>query len=215
MATLYQHMTAHARIIDYAAQRRHEIDKQIEQLKLEREMFDEVSRVYSSMVCPTCNGQGNIMKAIDGCECDGPRQHVCPSCNGCRTRTAFDALKSNPSMKEFLKDVVGVVEATSYEKLCLWSEWTTEKKKSWIQGSSGYLPTIGKLDGRPIVLSLLIHIVDGYPILFMEPTSQVIDHKMVEDWLKLHLPKTAFQSNGEYVNKVDAMNFHNVFPSRG
>jgi hypothetical protein len=118
----------------------------------------------------------------------------------------------NDRMKDFLKEVVGVVEATSYETSCLWREWHQEEKKSWVQGMGGYLPTIGLLGDRPVVLSLLINTVDGHPILFMEPTSQVVDHEMIEEWLKLHLPATALKDEGKFVNKVDAQNFHNVFP---
>lgn len=118
-------------------------------------------------------------------------------------------------MKEFLKDVVGVVEATSYESMCLWREYHQTQKKTWIQGRGGYLPTIGQLDGRPVVLSLLVNTVDSRPILFLEVTSQVVDHKMVEEWLKLHLPASALKDGGKYINKVNAMNFHNVFPRQG
>lgn len=116
------------------------------------------------------------------------------------------------SMKDFLKDVVGVVEATSYETSCLWREYFQERKQTWVQGLGGYLPTIGHLDGRPVVLSLLINTVNGFPILFMEPTSQVVDHVMIEAWLKENLPPTALKNEGKYVRKVDANNFHNVFP---
>lgn len=116
------------------------------------------------------------------------------------------------TMKVFLKDVIGVVEATSYETSCLWKEYHQGRKKTWVQGLGGYLPTIGLLGDRPVVLSLLVNTVDGHPILFMEATSQVVDHQMIEDWLKRHLPATALKDDGKYVNKVDSNNFDNVFP---
>jgi hypothetical protein len=75
-------MAVEARTIDYAVRRIREIDDQIEQLRLEREMMVNVRDLYLAMVCPTCKGQGTIMKPIEGCECDGPRQHPCPSCKG-------------------------------------------------------------------------------------------------------------------------------------
>jgi hypothetical protein len=116
------------------------------------------------------------------------------------------------TMKEFLQDVVGVVEATLYETSCLWREYHQERKQTWVQGLGGYLPTIGELAGRPVVLSLFVNTVNGYPILFMEPTSQMVDHVMIDEWLKANLPAKALKDNGEYVNKVDAGNFHTVFP---
>lgn len=116
------------------------------------------------------------------------------------------------TMKEFLQDVVGVVEATSYETSCLWREYHEDRKEPWIQGYGGYLQTIGELNGRPVVISLFVNTVRGCPILFMEPTSQVVDHVMINDWLKANLPAKALKGDGKYVNKVDAGNFHNVFP---
>lgn len=118
----------------------------------------------------------------------------------------------NSEMKEFLASVVGCVEATSYEIMCLWNEYHKQRQLSWVPARSGRMPTIGVLDKRPVVLSLLINVVNGHPILFFEATSAVVDHTMVQEWLKLHLPESALKSNGEYVKSVDAMNFHNVLP---
>lgn len=115
-------------------------------------------------------------------------------------------------MKDFLDGVVGVVEANSYESMCLWREYHKQRGMPWEQGLGGYLPTIGQLDGRPVVLSLFVHKIDGHRLLFIEPTSQVVDHQMIDAWLKANLPATAMQPGGEYINRQNAMNFHNVFP---
>jgi hypothetical protein len=115
-------------------------------------------------------------------------------------------------MQDFLDGVVGVVEANSYESMCLWQEWHKKRGKTWEQGLGGYLPTIGQLDGRPVVLSLFVHKIDGHHLLFIEPTSQVVDHQMIDAWLKANLPATAMRPGGEYLNRENAMNFHNVFP---
>lgn len=80
MATIYRHMKLEARTIDYAGRRICEIDNQMDQLKLERELLLDIQTRYRTYVCPTCAGQGTIMKPIEGCECDGPRQHPCPTC---------------------------------------------------------------------------------------------------------------------------------------
>jgi hypothetical protein len=37
---------------------------------------------------------------------------------------------------------------------------------------------------------------------------------MIDAWLKANLPATAFQPGGEYINRQNAMNFHNVFPRK-
>lgn len=113
---------------------------------------------------------------------------------------------------EFFEGVVGVVEATSYESMCLWREYHKERGMPWEADLGGYLPTIGQLDGRPVCLSLFVKKIDGHKLLFIEATSQVVDHKMIDEWLKANLPATAFQPGGEYINYQNAMNFHNVFP---
>lgn len=109
-------------------------------------------------------------------------------------------------MEELLKDVVGIVEATSFETMSLWQKY----KDSWIQNNGGYLPTVGMIDGRPVVLSLFVNVVNGHKLLFIEATSQVVDWHMIEQWLTTNVP-SAVRNDG-YLNKVDAMNFHNVFP---
>ena len=117
-------------------------------------------------------------------------------------------------ISDFLNGVVGVVEATSYERRMLWVEnQRREQPKTWEEQSLGLLPTIGYLDDRPICLSLFVAKVGGHKLLFMHVTSQVSDYRMVDEWLRAEMPRSAFRESG-FVNKVDAMNFHNVFPTR-
>jgi hypothetical protein len=110
----------------------------------------------------------------------------------------------------FLSGVVGVVEANSYEARCLWQE--CQSRYLWIQDSKGLFETIGHIGDMPVCVSLFIVEVDRHKILFVEATSQVVDHHMIDKWLAEKLPRTAFRDGGEYVNKVDAQNFHNVLP---
>lgn len=119
---------------------------------------------------------------------------------------------ADTEMTEFLSGVVGVVEANSFERLCLWQEHHT--RRLWLDRNDGLLETVGHLDGMPVCLSLLTSKIDGHKVLFIDATSQVVDHRMIDKWLAETLPKTAFKNGGEYVNKTDAMNFHNVFPRR-
>lgn len=119
--------------------------------------------------------------------------------------------KSNGPDEEivkFLEGVVGVVEANSYETLCLWKEETGERKTSWIDDTRGILEVIGHIGDLPVCISLRTATVDGHKILFVDPTSRVVDHEMVQLWLEKNLPKSAFEGN--YINRADAMNFYNV-----
>ena len=128
------------------------------------------------------------------------------------TETGRRALMITDEMTNFLHGVVGVVEANSFESLCLWEE-AEEQGRSWISNNSGFGQTVGQIAGMPVCLSLLTAEVEGHKILFIDPTSQVVDHRMIEEWLAKTLPKSAFRDDG-FVNKTNAMNFHNVFPRR-
>lgn len=108
--------------------------------------------------------------------------------------------------KEFLKGVVGVVEATSFEYHQLWKEW--DDKDSWFTNLSGFGQVIGHLDSRPVFLSLRTAIIEGQKVLFIEPTSEVVDWKLIDTWLLVNLPETAMID--KRINRTDAMNFINI-----
>ena len=117
--------------------------------------------------------------------------------------------KISDAVSEYLADIIGVVEATSFEQLCLWERY--HEKYEWESTRHGYLPAIGSIDSRPIHVSLMTVTVKGHKILFWEATSVVVDHDMIKEWFTKYLPKSAFQSNSEYINSTDAQNFHNIF----
>lgn len=106
-------------------------------------------------------------------------------------------------------DVTGIVEATSFETLCLWEKWHQQKGYTWTESTRGPLITIGQIDSRPICIAPLIHVVNGRKIMFLETTSQVVDWAMIEDWLTKNVP-SACTTNGKYLNIVSAQNFHTL-----
>lgn len=120
--------------------------------------------------------------------------------------------------RELFEGVIGVVEANSFEAMVLWKEYKVYRPgKVWDDARSGPLITIGRLNDRPICISIFVHTIDGHRVAFMEPTSLLVDHKMIEEWLLAALPDSALHLSGtgsgeRYINKVDAMNFYNVFP---
>lgn len=116
--------------------------------------------------------------------------------------------------KEFLKDVVGVVEATNTEKFFLWKDYHSDQGRlAWVNSNSSTMIQLGKIDNMPVMMSMCIDVVAGHRVMFVECTSQVTDWRMVDEFLKKHLPQSAFNDRG-YINKVDAMNFWNVLPTR-
>lgn len=115
-------------------------------------------------------------------------------------------------MTDFLSDAVGVVEANSYELHMLWAEnQRRAQPRTWKENPRGLLETVGHIADRPVCIGLFTAEVDQHKLLFIDATSQVVDHRMIDKWLTDTLPQSAFRKDG-HVNKTNAMNFHNVFP---
>lgn len=123
-------------------------------------------------------------------------------------------MPADAEMTKFLQGVVGVVEANTYEQHMLWHENRCHgQPKTWVSNTFGLRAVIGDLADMPVCISLLTAEVEDHKLLFVYATSQVVDYRMVDKWLEDTLPKSAFREDGR-VNRVDAMNFHNVFRAR-
>lgn len=83
--------------------------------------------------------------------------------------------------------------ATNYEQLAIWRETPYE------QGRVGHGYTIGEIAGRPVVVCVFVNELNGVKFAFVDATSQLVDWKMVEEWVKQNVCS----------HVVDAMNFHN------
>ncbi len=92
---------------------------------------------------------------------------------------------------------VALVEATDFERLCLWRE--SKDTHTWEEDYRGLMSTIGYLNKRPICVCVVWAKIDGYLVAFYDATSLVVDHSKVEDWLKEQAPKAS---------RTNAMNFH-------
>lgn len=118
-------------------------------------------------------------------------------------------------MEDRLKATFATVEATSYEQLCLWRDNANpfkakaEGKVKWEQVLDGWLPTVGHMTKKayPVVISLHWCVIEGRPVLFWHPTSQIVDHNLIDEWLKRMVPQ-AFLDQPNLVQ--GAGNFHTV-----
>ncbi len=123
-------------------------------------------------------------------------------------RNAFSRL----SAEDRLKQTVYLIEASHFEQFTLWDRWAAGSKNcrrlhlKWEQ-SNGYLVTVGHLDKRPIVISMSWDIIEDHPVCFWEPTSELVDHKMIQNWFSKNY--TAKTHDGRYA-KTNADNFHHV-----
>jgi hypothetical protein len=82
MAHIYEYKKPKDRMLSYIRQRKREIEGEIEQLNTERVMLTDIESIVLPLVCDVCLGEGSLMRAIEGCEIDGPRLHTCPKCKG-------------------------------------------------------------------------------------------------------------------------------------
>lgn len=97
--------------------------------------------------------------------------------------------------------VVACVEATDFEQLCLWQEWTSRHNpKGWTQETGAWVQ-VGTLNDNPVTVMLSYAMLNGTRVVFWDAVSQVVDFDMVKSWLHSEFPNAVF---------VDAMNFHNA-----
>jgi hypothetical protein len=112
--------------------------------------------------------------------------------------------------EDYLKDVVGVVEATREEQMFLFTRnRAMPEPREWKENLSGYGKTVGELAGMPVFISLMTQKIDGKTILFYYATSVVVDHRLIDAWLEANLPKSAFKPDGK-LNRSDCANWFQV-----
>lgn len=99
--------------------------------------------------------------------------------------------------EQMINGVTGICEANSFEKSCLWERWHTRGK--WVSSNFGLGICLGKLDDRPVCISVIVDSYNDKKILFWHLTSEVCDYRMAKDWLNKKLPG---------VKMTDAQNFH-------
>lgn len=115
----------------------------------------------------------------------------------------------SPEVQNMLNLAQYAVEANSFELFACYllhskeSDLPYHTKVDYKQGrQGGYGPIIGMIDNRPICVSITINYVNNIPVLFYEGCSQLVDYKMIEDWLREYCPSYAKR------NACDMNNFH-------
>lgn len=118
-------------------------------------------------------------------------------------------LRPDDPLAERLKDVVFVVEASSFEQRALWNHNTfydKESGKTWENDLGGQMVTIGHVADRPICVSLSFAKINGRKVLFTEITSELADYKLLDRWLEVNCSPT--WDSGARKARCDAGNFH-------
>jgi hypothetical protein len=168
-----------------------------------KDMHDQLAKlfVYRGEVMPASSSdafQTIVLPLHDPEPVSEPEDEVQPS-----------LLEVSDEVKKFLDGAIGCVEANSFERMSLYGDHD-KAGDSWKDNTSGLGITLGMVAKMPVCISLNSAVVNDHKIIFYSATSIMVDWRMVTDWLKTYMPETAFKD--ERLNKVDAMNFHNVFP---
>jgi len=112
-----------------------------------------------------------------------------------------------------LKETLFIVEATSFEKHCLWLQFSNTSPNrlypetppvKWEQ-LDGFLITVGTYHTHPICISAQWDRINGELVMFWEATSNVVNHTIIKKWLNDNFKGK--YDNGTRSAKSDAMNF--------
>lgn len=126
-------------------------------------------------------------------------------------------------------NTVYLIEANAYEQLALWqtnaidSGWTFDKGKwpkiRWEQQNPGTHIVIGYVEEksrwlefwkhsepRPVALYFFWDKLNGKTVCFWEACSEIVDHKMIQNWFNENLPN---------IPRTNAMNFGHVISAIG
>lgn len=107
------------------------------------------------------------------------------------------------------KETKHLVQASHTEAYFLWCQHSKETVfpnpdaytlVDWEEDCGGLWETIGYCDGRPVNVCFWWATINGVLVCFYEAISQVVDWKMIEEWIG---------RNAAGVPNVNADNFHN------
>jgi hypothetical protein len=171
----------------------------------------EAHQMIDAFMAVDCDGQKfwHLLRAINAVE---PKADT-------RQKGEVRFIMGNPEvdreeLDQFLEGVVGCIEDSSSLATSYIYEKTVEAygKDSYQQQGFGKMHTIGEIGDMPVCVSLFCNHIRGHKILFVEPTSQVVDHRMVRDWIESVLPQTAWNEGRNQFRISDANNWYNAIP---
>jgi hypothetical protein len=121
---------------------------------------------------------------------------------------------------DLFKEVVWLVQATDEEQFNLWEKYAHDSDHrvhkdiciKWEQRNPGHSVTLGHLDGRPICVSVAYNYLNGKLVMFYDGTSQLVDWKMIDEWIEYHAEKClGWEKTWETWPHVNAANFATCF----
>lgn len=119
----------------------------------------------------------------------------------------------NEEHASLFKDVVFIVEADSYARNSLWCRYHSKPEfedyqiKTWELVNPGCIVTIGHYGNAPVCVELYWNMLNGNRVMFYYATSLVVNHDMVEKWLRNYSSNITWDNGARWAH-CDALNFH-------
>lgn len=153
----------------------------------------------------------HLLRAINAVEPEPP----------VKKKGAVSFVLANPEvdreeLDKFLEGVVGIIEdSTSLGQSYIYEKVTErDGRDAYKQGFEGLFHTVGEIGDMPVCVSLRCNHIRGHKILYVQPTSRVVDHQMIRDWIEQVAPDSAFEDGdrGKRLNRSDENNWYNAIP---
>lgn len=102
--------------------------------------------------------------------------------------------------KDYSTVDIAVLISSNYETMVMYEAFV-DRKWSYKQDMGGNLITVGTVEGQPVCITPMIHIVQGIRILYVEYTSQVVSFPLIEAWVKAKINNPAI----DYLSSVGTL----------
>jgi hypothetical protein len=127
------------------------------------------------------------------------------------TRTESEIFDGDPSFDEFFKDVKYFVKGDSFSQREIWSRHhDTFAGGNWGQ-KTGTAVIIGHIARRPIAVSLMPVVINGFTVIFYYGCSQLVDHKMVDEFIDMVISRFKITTPDNRRPECDATNFGHCY----
>lgn len=116
--------------------------------------------------------------------------------------------------EQMMEETQFVVKATYEETFLFWEKFCVQTMYktplsiyTWEQCNPGWHLEIGKIIDYPVCIGVRWYRINGVLVMFYEATSRIVDHEMVDKWLKERCCPKDCDGRLAYTN---ALNFHHV-----
>ena len=135
--------------------------------------------------------------------------NACAKIIGNRTVEPTLSNGAGSELTQYMINAKWVLFADRNQLHSLWERYHNKIGTEWRENQSGFGATVGMFGGFPVCISIGSFYLNGTKVLVVEDVSRVVDHDLIEEWLKKYGP-TSILREGGYLRSTDAGNFHQI-----